>query len=399
MAAHNTTVFSSRLPPSLAENAVSRAVAAARARGPLLDLTESNPTAVGLDYPRDAILAALADPRALAYEPTPRGLPAARAAVADYYARKHARAVDAERIFLSASTSEAYAWLFKLLCDPGDEVLVPRPSYPLFELLAGLECARPVQYRLHHHHGWFLDGDELERAVGPHTRAIVVVNPNNPAGWIATAEERARIDAIAARHRLAVISDEVFADYAFEKDAARATTFIGDTEALTFSLSGLSKVVGLPQLKLGWIVSSGPRDLVTAAGERLEHIADTFLSVASPVQHALPSLLPLADGVAAQICNRAVVNRAALKNALAGSAAQLLDGDGGWSALVRVPATRSDEAWMLALLQRGVLVHPGFFFDIDRPTTLVVSLLVAPEILAAALPIVADTVATVDDPR
>jgi aspartate/methionine/tyrosine aminotransferase len=382
-------VFSSRLPPSLAANAISRAVDAARARGPLLDLTESNPTIVGLDYPRDAILAALSDARALTYEPTPRGLAPARAAIADYYARRHGQPVDPERLTLTASTSEAYAWMFKLLCDPGDEVLVPRPSYPLFDLLAGLESVRPVPYALHYHHGWFLDVAEVERALTPRTRAILLVNPNNPAGWFCKRDEHARLDALAAARGLALVSDEVFADYAFAPDATRLTTLAGDGAALTFSLSGLSKLVGLPQLKLGWIHVSGPAALRAQANERLEHIADTYLSVATPVQHAAPRLLPLSDDVGRQILNRVVDNRRTLQQALTRSAAQLLDGEGGWSAIVRLPATRSDEEWVLALIERGVLTHPGFFFDLlgTPPVAIVVSLLVDPALLARALPI------------
>jgi aspartate/methionine/tyrosine aminotransferase len=389
-------VFSSRLPPSLAANAISRAVDAARARGPLLDLTESNPTVVGLDYPRRAILTALSDERALTYEPTPRGLLQARAAIADYYARHHGEAVDPERLLVTASTSEAYAWMFKLLCDAGDDVLVPRPSYPLFDLLAGLESVRPVPYTLRYHHGWFLDVDELERALTPRTRAILVVNPNNPAGWFCKRDEHARLEALAAARGLALVSDEVFADYAFAPDAARVTTLVRDGAALTFSLSGLSKLVGLPQLKLGWIHVAGPPSLRVAAAERLEHIADTYLSVAAPVQHAAPALLPLVDDVGRQILARVIENRRRLQQALSGSAAQLLDAEGGWSAIVRLPAIRSDEEWVLALLSRGVLVHPGFFFDLagTPPVAIVVSLLVAPDMLAAALPVIR---ALVDD--
>jgi aspartate/methionine/tyrosine aminotransferase len=385
----NNAVFSSRLPPSLAANAISRALDAARARGPLLDLTESNPTVVGLDYPRDTILAALSDARALTYEPTPRGLLPARQAIADYYARRHQRAVDPERLTLTASTSEAYAWMFKLLCDPGDDVLVPRPSYPLFDMLAGLEGVRPVPYTLGYHHGWFLDVDDIARALTPRTRAILVVNPNNPAGWFIKRDEYARLDALAAGRGLAIVSDEVFADYAFAADATRLATLAGDGAALTFCLSGLSKLCGLPQLKLGWIHVAGPPALRGAADERLEHIADTYLSVAAPVQHAAPALLRLVDVVGAQIRNRVVANRRVLAGALVSSAAQLLDGEGGWSAIVRLPATRSDEEWVLALLERGVYVQPGFFFDLagTPPVAVVLSLLCPPEVLARALPV------------
>lgn len=376
-------MFSSRLPLSLAHNRISVAVDAARARGTLADLTESNPTVVGLRYPADAIRAALAAPGALVYEPTPHGLPAARSAVAAYYAR-HGVAVDPARVTLTASTSEAYSWIFKLLCDPGDDVLVPSPSYPLFDHLAALESVRPVAYPLRYHAGWFVDVEEVRRALGPRTRAILVVNPNNPTGQFLKRDEARALAALAAERDLALVSDEVFADYGFAPDAARVTTLAGDSPALTFCLSGLSKVVGLPQLKLGWIVAGGPEARRAAAAERLELIADTYLSVAAPVQHAAPALLALVDDVGAQIAARVRANRAAVVAALAGSAAQLLDAEGGWSAVVRLPSTHTEEEWTLQLLDDGVLVHPGFFFDLP-PTCVVISLLVEPAILAPAV--------------
>jgi aspartate/methionine/tyrosine aminotransferase len=385
-------VFSSRLPPSLVVNRISVAADAARARGPLVDLTESNPTVVGLDYPAAAITAALADARALTYAPTPEGLPSARAAVAAYYARHHS-IVDPARVVLTASTSEAYSWLFKLLCDPGDDVLVPTPSYPLFDHLAALECVRPRPYPLRYHGGWFIDVEEVRRALTPRTRALVVVNPNNPTGSFLSRDEAAALEALAAEHDLAVVSDEVFADYGDAPDPARVTTLVDRAAALTFCMSGLSKPAGLPQLKLGWIVTGGPPARVAAAEERLHLIADTYLSVATPVQLAAPSLLPLVDDVGAQIGARVRENRATLLRAVAGTAAQLLRGDGGWSAVIKLPATRADagngheheESWVLALLDHGVLVHPGFFFDLP-PVCIVVSLLVEPARFAAALP-------------
>jgi len=376
-------VFSSRLPASLAHNRISVAVDAARARGPIVDLTESNPTVVGLRYPTDAIVRALATPAALTYEPTPRGLPAARAAVAAYYQR-HGVAVDPERITLTASTSEAYAWLFKLFCDPGDDVLVPSPSYPLFDQLAALESVHLATYPLRYHGGWFVDVEEVRRALTPRTRAILVVNPNNPTGSFLKRDEARALVALAGERRIPIVSDEVFADYGFAPDDDRVATLAAERACLTFCLSGLSKVVGLPQLKLGWIVTNGPDAARKEALERLEHIADTYLSVAAPVQHAAPSLLALVDDVGAQIAARVRENRASLARALAGSAAQLYDAEGGWSAIVRLPSTHSEEEHTLALLDDGVLVHPGFFFDLP-PTSVVISLLVAPATLAAAL--------------
>lgn len=385
-------MFSSRLPRSLAPNRIALAVDAARARGPLVDLTETNPTRVGLRYPDDAIRAALADARALAYDPAPRGLPSARAAVAAYYAR-HGVTVDADRVTLTASTSEAYAWLFKLLCDPGDDVLVPSPSYPLFDHLAALEAVRASPYPLRYHGGWFVDVEEVRRAVGPRTRAIVVVNPNNPTGHFLKRDEAAALASLAAERNLALVSDEVFADYAFAADAARVTTLVDERAALTFCMSGLSKPCGLPQLKLGWIVTGGPDTLRADADARFEHIADSYLSVATPVQLAAPSLLPLVDDVGAQLLSRIRKNRAQLASSLQGTAAQLYDAEGGWSAIVRLPSTRSDEEWTLALLDRGLLVQPGYFFDLP-PTAIVLSLIVPPEILRSALPTLLALVAT-----
>jgi aspartate/methionine/tyrosine aminotransferase len=376
-------VFSSRLPASLAHNRISVAVEAARARGPLADLTETNPTVVGLRYPAEAIRTALAAPAALTYEPTPKGLPAARAAVAAYYAR-HGVRVAAERVTLTASTSEAYGWLFKLLCDPGDDVLVPSPSYPLFDHLAAFESVRPVPYPLRYHAGWFVDVEEVRRALTPRTRAILVVNPNNPTGSFLKRDEASALAALAAEHDLALVSDEVFADYTFAPDPARVTTLAGTSSALTFCLSGLSKVVGLPQLKLGWIVIGGPEPRRAEAEARLELIADTYLSVAAPVQHAAPALLALVDDMGAQIAARVRENRATLVTALAGSAGSLYDTEGGWSAVVRLPATASEEEHTLALLDDGVLVHSGFFFDLP-PTCVVISLLIAPATLSASL--------------
>ncbi len=367
-------MFSRRLPPSLEPNRISRAVDAARARGPLIDLTETNPTAVGLRYPEAEILQALADPRALRYQPTPRGLPEARQAVADYY-RRHGARVDPDRVFLTASTSEAYALLFKLLCDPGDRVLVPQPSYPLFELLAGLEAVEVAPYPLRYHGGWYLEIDDLRRALDPRVRAILVVNPNNPTGSYLKRAEHAQLAALAAEHELALISDEVFADYAFAPDPDRVATLVGDSPALTFSLSGLSKLVGLPQLKLGWIHVGGPPARVAEADARLELIADTYLSVGAPVQHAAARLLALVDDLGAQIAARVRRNRAAVDHAVRGTALQLLDAEGGWCALLRLPRVRSEEEWVLQLLDDGVLVHPGFFFDLPEEAYLMVSLL------------------------
>jgi aspartate/methionine/tyrosine aminotransferase len=367
-------MFSSRLNWSLPPNPLSRLLAEKRASGAaILDLTESNPTAAGFKYPEDRILAALADPRSLCYEPEPAGIVAARAAVSGYYAGR----VDAERILLTASTSEAYALLFKLLADPGDEVLIPRPSYPLFEFLAALESVRVVAYPLVPHSGWSIDFEILERKITPRTRAIVVVNPNNPTGSYLKKVELAALTRLGGKHNLAILCDEVFSDYALEHDARRVSSLVDQNEVLAFSLSGLSKVAGLPQLKLGWIVASGPERLRQEALARLELIADTYLSVGTPAQWAATPLLALREAMQAQILKRVRENLAFLKGQIgATSPWSLLEPEGGWYAVVQAPRIHSEEGWVVTLLAEDhVLVQPGFFFDFESEAFLVVSLL------------------------
>ncbi len=350
-----------------------------RARGEaVLDLTESNPTVAGFSYPQSAILDALADPRALRYEPVPAGLPAARQAVSDYYAGS----VAPERILLTASTSEAYSLLFKLLADPGDEVLSPRPSYPLFEFLAGLESVRQVQYPLVYQDGWSIDFDSLERQINARTRAVILVNPNNPTGSFLKKAELDRLVRLCRAHNLAIVSDEVFSDYGVEEDPERVRSLSGIEEVLTFSLSGLSKVAGLPQLKLGWIATGGPIEERNAAIERLELIADTYLSVGTPVQWAAAKLLPMRRQIQAQILDRVCENRAFLSGQIEpGSPWRLLRTEGGWYAILQAPRIRSEEEWALLLLREdGLLVQPGFFFDFESEAFLVTSLLTPPEI-------------------
>lgn len=342
----------------------------------ILDLTESNPTRAGLEYPAAALREALSLPGALAYTPDPRGLPAAREAIARWYARS-GFTVSPGRLVLTASTSEAYAWLFKLLCDPGDEVLVPAPSYPLFEFLGALESVtlRPVP--LEHDGGFRLDVGALERAVGPRTRAVVVVHPGNPTGAFLRKDELAALDALCRRHDLAVVSDEVFWVYGAAPDPNRAGVAALETNALAFSMSGLSKPAGLPQLKCGWIVVGGAPALADAALERLETIADTYLSVGTPVQVGLDRLLELGDEVQAHIRARVAKNRASLERAVARvPALSLLPAEGGWYAVLRIPLVRTEEEWVLELLgEDAVLVQPGYFFDFPMRGLLVVSLL------------------------
>jgi alanine-synthesizing transaminase len=377
------TRFSRRLDWSLTENALAQAISARRAaRLPLLDLTESNPTRAGLPYPARAIAEALADDRAAVYQPAPRGLEEARAAVAAYYAAR-GRPVDPERLLLTASTSEAYAWLFKLLADPGDDFAVPHPSYPLFDFLAGLESVHLTPYQLRYDGAWYLDLDSLRAAIGPRTRAILLVNPNNPTGSFLTRDELAALTELARERELALIADEVFSDYAFAPDPARVDTLVGADEVLSFSLSGLSKVVGLPQLKLGWIHLGGPPAARAAAAERLELIADTYLSVGAPVQLAAARLLALRPQLAGAIAARVAENHAQVRGSVAGTAVELLAAGGGWYAVLRLPRTRPEEQWAIDLVREaGVVTQPGYFFDFSDEAYLVVSLLTPVDTLA-----------------
>jgi len=367
-------VVSGRIPPQLEPNALARAVAALRERGAALaDLTDSNPTRAGIPYPDD-LLAPLADAAARRYEPHPFGLPAARAAVAADHGRRGA-AVDPAHVVLTASTSEAYSWLFKLLCDAGDSVLVPRPSYPLFEHLTALEGVGAEPYSLEYHGRWSIDMASL-RAAPERTRAVLVVSPNNPTGSYLPAEELAALTQLCRDRRWALVVDEVFADYPL--DARQPLTDIAArADVLTFSLAGLSKTVGLPQLKLAWIVAGGPAAARDEALAALELVADSYLSVATPVQVAAPHLLRAGALVRGAIQQRIRQNLDALRAAARGvPACEVLRAEGGWSAVVRVPATLGEEALVVGLVEReGILVHPGYFFDFPREAYLVVSLL------------------------
>ena len=373
-------IFSSRFAWDERPNRLSRLLARKRSEGAsLLDLTESNPTHAGLAYSPE-ILHGFEDPRILAYDPAPAGAMAARTAVADYYASRNAR-VTPSRILLTASTSEGYGFLFKLLTDPGDCVLSPRPSYPLFEYLAAMESIEVRQYPLRYDGAWGIDPHAVEAAIDSRTRAIVVVNPNNPTGSYVKRGELAALVAICRKHGIALISDEVFSDYAFADDVDRVSSLAGVEDCLTLSMSGLSKIAGLPQMKLGWIVVSGPADLQQRAWEKLEWIADTYLSVSAPVQCAAARLLHAGEGVQRQIRERTAENLACARRILAGSAAGLLHVEGGWYVAVQLPQIRGEEEWALDLLERfDVLTQPGFFYDFESEAFLVLSLLTPPEI-------------------
>ena len=368
-------MFSSRFHWDFRPNQIARALDGKRRAGvPLLDLTQSNPTHAGFFYPQD-LLSALENPRALRYDPSPAGALSAREAVSAYYAARGSD-VAPDRILLTASTSEAYAYLFKLLCNPGDSVLVPRPSYPLFEFLADMESVHTVQYPLVYQGQWSIDLDAMESAISDRTRAIVLVNPNNPTGSYLKRDELAALAKLCAAHDLALISDEVFADFSLRRDSARIPTLVTAEDCLTMSMSGLSKIAGLPQMKLGWIVVAGPPARRNEALEKLEWIADTYLSVSTPVQYAAPHLLACGEALQRQMRERCADNLAYLRQALAGSAASLLDLEGGWYATIQVPRVRSEEEWVLGLIEHeNVLVQPGFFYDFATEAFLVVSLL------------------------
>jgi alanine-synthesizing transaminase len=374
-------VFSSRVPSELAANRLSTAVSAVRAAGRTLrDLTLSNPTRAGFEYPPE-VLAPLSDPRALRYDPHALGLGAARDAVAEDYQRQRV-AVSPDRIVLTASTSDAYGLLFKLLCDAGDEVLVPRPSYPLFDHLTRLDLVVPRSYDLDYHGHWAIDVDSVDRALTPRTRAILLVSPNNPTGSFVAREELDWLAALCAPRGIALIVDEVFADYELEPGAAAAAGRPTCREdVLSFSMGGLSKSAGLPQVKLGWIAVTGPAPRVAAALQRLELICDTYLGVSTPVQVAARALIAAGASIRAQIRSRVAETYSGLRTALARvPQCRPLRSGGGWYAVLQVPTLESEEALALRLVNAGVLVHPGYFFDFPRESFLVLSLLPEPAI-------------------
>jgi alanine-synthesizing transaminase len=370
---------SRRLPPELSINDTTRTLESLRSRGiEVLDLTISNPTRAGLHYPAD-LLSALASPEALDYDPQPMGMRSAREAVAADLARR-GLTIPPEHIALTASTSEAYSWLFKLLCDPGDVVLVPRPSYPLFDHLTVLEGVEARPYRLEYHDRWRMDIDGIRRAIDAQTRALLVVSPNNPTGSGLHAGDLAILDALCAEHGLMLIGDEVFADFVLGSSPS-IVSVLNARQTAVCSLGGLSKSVGLPQAKLGWVAFGGPDDRLEALIAAYELIADTYLSVSTPVQVALPDLFCRGAAIRRQIQERVTTNLRTLSAAVATTPSiSLLDVEAGWSAILQVPRYRSEEALVIELLTHDhVLVHPGFFFDFEREAYLVVSLLTEPE--------------------
>jgi alanine-synthesizing transaminase len=370
--------FSVRTSWDLGESGFAAAIREARAAGrELIDLTVSNPTVCGFDYDAEAILAPLTGVGALTYDPDPRGMRLAREAVSGYY-RDHGDGfklgsevtIDPDAVVLTTSTSEGYGYMFRLLCDAGDEVLVAQPSYPLFDFLADLEDVRLRPYPLFYDHGWWIDFVELEKRIGPRTKAIVVVHPNNPTGHATGAAERQRLEEICTRHGLALIVDEVFLDYPLAEEQL-VSFAVGPHPVLTFCLSGMSKIAGLPQMKVGWIVGLGPEEAQRQAMGRLEVIADTFLSMNTPVQMALPGWLAGRKRVQRQILERVRRNLGAAQR----TGVEVLRVEAGWSAILRLPQIGEGDTAEFLLREAGVVVHPGSFYGIAESGRVVVSLL------------------------
>ena len=385
-------MFSTRVPDDRRPNALARALAGARARGPIIDLTVTNPTRVGIHYPPD-LLAGLSDCAALTYTPVALGLRDAREAIAESYARR-GLTIDADRIVLTSSTSEAYSILFKLLCEPGrSDVLTPVPSYPLFDHLTRLDGVGQRRYGLEYHGTWTVDFEQVDGAWTPATRAVLAVSPNNPTGSVLQGSDADELVRRCGDHGAALILDEVFVDYPLSRPFVEPPAFDAPG-CLLCRLGGLSKSIGLPQVKLGWIALSGPDGLVGEALDRLELICDTYLSVSTPVQLAARSLLDRGAPVREQILERLRVNDAALRAIVTGAGgATVLPADGGWSAVVRVPATRPEDALVAELLERdAVAVHPGYFFDFPHEAFLVVSLLPHPDVFARGMHLVQDRI-------
>jgi len=379
-------MFAKRTNWKLAENAYTRAVRGRQQSGErILDLTASNPTTCGFRYDEAAILSALRSPASLRYDPDPKGLISARSAVSAYYREMNPSVdVDPEKLVLTTGTSEAYSFLFRLLCETGDEIVVAQPSYPLFEFLATIQDVNLRPFRLLYDHGWQIDFHALEQAITPRAKAILLVHPNNPTGHFIRRDEAEKLRSICAQHSLALVEDEVFLDYRLPC-AASATalqgTFAGSARALTFVLSGLSKIAALPQMKIGWIAASGPEALVHDALARLEIISDTYLSLSTPLQNALPALLAERQKMQSQLSGRIEANLAALDASLTRQKlVSRLEMEGGWYAVLRIPATQSDEEFAIGLLEKlGVLVQPGHFYEFPGDGYLVVSLLTPTE--------------------
>jgi alanine-synthesizing transaminase len=378
-------MFADRTNWNLDANRLSEALARHRAAGkPLLDLSASNPTDCGFEYDRPGILQALSNPASLQYKPDPMGLRSARQAVAEYYAARGSVVAPGD-ICLTTSTSEAYSFVFRLLCNSGDEILIPTPSYPLFDFLADIQDVRLVRYPLVYDHGWQIDFHALEQAITSRTRGVIVVHPNNPTGHFCKTADLAKLNSVCSARRMALIADEVFLDFSLTGE--KPASFAANVRVLTFTLSGLSKISGLPQMKIAWLIVTGPPDLKQQALARLEVIADAYLSLNAPIQHAIPAFLEMRHGLQKQLLARVRKNLSELDRQLAAqNICARLELEGGWNAVLRVPATRSDEDLAIALLEKkDVYLHPGHFYDFPGDGYLIVSLIVPEQIFAEGI--------------
>jgi alanine-synthesizing transaminase len=379
-------MFSERTNWKLTPNKYTQALEEMRTSGePIIDLTVSNPTECGLQYDSTAILRAFQNENAMNYQPEAKGLLAARETVSEYYGEEHGERVDPAALLLTTSTSEAYSYVFRLLCNAHDEILVPKPSYPLFDFLGDLQDVTLRPYSLQYAHGWFIDFESVLRALTPRTRAVLLVHPNNPTGSYVKNEEVGRLNGLCRQRDLALIVDEVFLDYGREGQARKS--FAGNRDALTFTLSGLSKIAALPQMKVAWVATTGPESLVRPALQRMEVVADTYLSLSSPTQWAIPELLAQRKSLQPQLSARIRRNWDELKSMVTGErSVELLEMEGGWYAVLRVAGAQTDEDLAIRIMRKGrVLVHPGHFYDFAAEAYLVVSLIVEVERFRAGM--------------
>jgi aspartate/methionine/tyrosine aminotransferase len=368
-------MFADRTSWNLTPNRLAEALAQHQAKNNLLfDLTVSNPTECGFMYDNDAILRALSNPAATMYQPEPRGMATARHAIAEYYAARGCD-VPVEDILLTTSTSEAYSFVFRLLCNPGDELLIPAPSYPLFDFLADIQDVRLVRYPLFYDHAWEIDFHALEQAITPRTRGVIVVHPNNPTGHYTNSAAMKHLNEICSPNNMAIIADEVFLDFSLTQELHRS--FAANSEALTFTMSGLSKIAGLPQMKAAWLIASGPERWKSQACARLDVIADAYLSTNAPIQLAVPSFLQQRGGFQKQLMARVRDNLRELDRQIAAkNSCSRLEVEGGWYVVLRVPATRPDDDLAVDLLESmGVYIHPGHFYDFPGDGYLIASLI------------------------
>lgn len=377
--------FAKRTDWSFETNQLTRTIDAMKAAGErILDLTVSNPTKCGITYPGLPILSAFDRKANLEYVPVAKGMEAAREAVRAHYARQGIR-IDPRNVFLTASTSEAYSFVFRLLANPGDRMLFPRPSYPLFHFLAGINDVELDLYPLVYSERWGVDIGALT-GLSAGARGIILVHPNNPTGSCVQGSERDALTRLCRERGMPLIVDEVFLEYPLQNK--EIVSFAGHEDCLTFVMGGLSKTLGLPQMKLSWIILNGPADEVKEAAQRLEIIADTFLSANTPAQNALPEWLALFPEIRGGIWGRVTANHDMLREKLKGRTdVRLLDADGGWYAMLHWPAVTDEESFVLGLLkEKKIFVHPGYFFDCDEANGahLVISLLTPPEILGEA---------------